>query len=270
MDFFGPLPKSIGGVKYIFVTLDVFSKLVQLYPVRRATTEVIVNRLSKDYFSRVGKPSRILSDHGTQFTSSRWKNFVEESGIRHILSSVRHPQGNPVERVMKEIGRLLRAYCGDSHKGWANKIPLLNRFMNNITHTSTGGAPIEVHYGRPPACPLDACIPAEFRAPTDAHVHLYWAATSLERAGIHRTRSRPEQRPPRFVVGQEVLLKANPHSSTLTSETKKLFPVFEGPYVISGKVGTKTFVLSHPISGNRLGQYHASHLRLFHRSPIGN
>ena len=38
VDFYGPLPRGRGGVEYIFVVLDAFSKLVRLYPLRRATT----------------------------------------------------------------------------------------------------------------------------------------------------------------------------------------------------------------------------------------
>ena len=45
VDFFGPLPKSTGGVQYLLVTLDIFSKYVMLYPIRRATTDTVINRL---------------------------------------------------------------------------------------------------------------------------------------------------------------------------------------------------------------------------------
>ena len=38
VDFYGPLPTSTEGVKHIFVTIDAFSKLVCLYPIKRATT----------------------------------------------------------------------------------------------------------------------------------------------------------------------------------------------------------------------------------------
>lgn len=35
VDFFGPLPRSQGGVEYLFVVLDVFSKYVKLYPIKK-------------------------------------------------------------------------------------------------------------------------------------------------------------------------------------------------------------------------------------------
>ncbi|OXU16381.1 hypothetical protein TSAR_000083 [Trichomalopsis sarcophagae] len=66
VDFFGPLPRSIGGVQYIFVVQDVFSKLITLYPIKRATTKICLIKLTQNYFDKVGKPERILSDHVTK------------------------------------------------------------------------------------------------------------------------------------------------------------------------------------------------------------
>lgn len=59
VDFFGPLPKSCGGMEYIFVVLDVFSKYVRLYPIKRETTDVILRKLLDSYFPEVGRPNRI-------------------------------------------------------------------------------------------------------------------------------------------------------------------------------------------------------------------
>ena len=48
VDFYGPLPTSTGGVKHIFVTIDAFSKLVTLYPIKRATTAVIIKKMVRN------------------------------------------------------------------------------------------------------------------------------------------------------------------------------------------------------------------------------
>ena len=69
VDLFGPLPKGRGGVMYIFVMLDTFSKYVRLYSVKRATSQVLSEKVTKDYMIHVGKPKVILSDHGPQFIS---------------------------------------------------------------------------------------------------------------------------------------------------------------------------------------------------------
>ena len=49
VDLYGPLPKGRGGVVYVFVVLDTFSKLVRLYSVKRATSRVLSEKITKDY-----------------------------------------------------------------------------------------------------------------------------------------------------------------------------------------------------------------------------
>lgn len=50
VDFYGPLPASMGGVTYIFVIQDLFSKLVTLYPIKQANTKTCVAKLIDQYF----------------------------------------------------------------------------------------------------------------------------------------------------------------------------------------------------------------------------
>lgn len=111
VDFYGPLPRSVGGVEYIFVVLDVFSKLVKLYPIKKANTKTVVKKILGNYVDSVGKPLKILADNGTQFRSVKLSAQLNEAGIRTGFCSVRHPQSNPTERIMRELGRMFRMLC---------------------------------------------------------------------------------------------------------------------------------------------------------------
>ena len=44
-DYFGPLPVSSAGVRYLFVTVDNFTKYVRLFTLRRATTAATLRRV---------------------------------------------------------------------------------------------------------------------------------------------------------------------------------------------------------------------------------
>ncbi|KAF2888961.1 hypothetical protein ILUMI_17213 [Ignelater luminosus] len=77
LDLMGPLPVSRGGATQLLVTVDAFSKFVKLYPLRRATTKAILNKLQNDYFPNYGTPQKILSDNGTQFRSQTWISVLE-------------------------------------------------------------------------------------------------------------------------------------------------------------------------------------------------
>ena len=52
VDLFGSLPTSRGGVKYIMVCYDVFSRYVKLYPLKAATTKTCLNKLINHHKTR--------------------------------------------------------------------------------------------------------------------------------------------------------------------------------------------------------------------------
>ena len=269
VDFYGPLPKSVGGVSYIFVLVDTFSKLVTLFPVKRATTTAIVNRLTRDYIPVVGKPARILCDHGTQFTAKRWRETLRDLDIKLLFTSVRHPSSNPAERVMRELNRLFRTYRSQDHKSWARDIPRFQRYINQVTHESTGFPACVLHFGSQPDPLLRSSVayPQAEPQPADSHVHLFWAYEALRRSA--QRRQRKTSAPPDeafFEIGDLVLLKANPIPTDSLCETKKFLRLFEGPYRITRRLATKTFILTNPKTETVRGQFHASHLRRFYAS----
>ena len=71
-----PLPRGRGGVLYVFVVLDTFSKFFKLYSIKRATSKVLSEKIVRDYMISVGKPKIILSDHGPQFISGKWRQTL--------------------------------------------------------------------------------------------------------------------------------------------------------------------------------------------------
>jgi transposase InsO family protein len=95
VDIFGPLPVGRGGVRYILVCLEVFSKFVKLYPLRAATTRTCLSKIVAHYVVHVTRPKCILSDKGTQFASPTWGKKLAELGINVRFSPVRQPQANP-------------------------------------------------------------------------------------------------------------------------------------------------------------------------------
>jgi len=52
--------------------LDIFSKYIKLYPLKRATTNTIIKSIVSDYIPIIGTFNKILTDNGTQFTSHKW------------------------------------------------------------------------------------------------------------------------------------------------------------------------------------------------------
>ena len=102
--------------------MDTFTKYTKLYPLKRAATEAEIRSL-ENFTTLVGKPERILADRGTQFTSKKRTEALKERNIRLVLTSVRYPQANMVERVNREFTRFFRTFLPmDEHKSWYNYV----------------------------------------------------------------------------------------------------------------------------------------------------
>lgn len=267
LDLYGPLPKSRGGTEYICVMLDVFSKYVTLYPLKKATSVAILNRIMSDYCPKMGKVDAILTDHGSQFTSKKWKETLEYLGIKHILSSIRHPQANPSERVMREVGRLIRTYCHEQQSKWASEVKSFMLFFNSLVHESTGFSPQELQFGKESLKLLpDEYGQANACRSMTVDEKLILAKESLENKAARRIiRHKMTINPHKgFEVGDLVLLRANPASSLLKGETKKFLLLFEGPYKIKKKIGTCSYLLVNAQGNKERGVFHISHLKEYY------
>nr|CAD7574600.1 unnamed protein product [Timema californicum] len=87
-DLYGPLPKSKGGVTYLFVICDVFSKLCRIYSIKKATAEVCIRKV-KAYVQEEKPPPVHLTEIRTSIslsstvelnTTSALANYATEAG----------------------------------------------------------------------------------------------------------------------------------------------------------------------------------------------
>jgi hypothetical protein len=148
VDYYGPLPESLSQVSYIFAVIDSFSKFVKLYPLCRAQAKLSAQRVLD--FHRTVPTKVVLSDHGTQFQSKQWQETLEQWDIQPTFSTVRQPQSNPTERVMRELSRLFRTYCQDADANWATVLSKIELLFNITPYISTGYSSYEILLGKNP------------------------------------------------------------------------------------------------------------------------
>lgn len=79
-----------------------------------------------------------MSDHGVQFVSKVWPTRLTDLGVSPTTTSVYHSQSNPIERIMRELGRFLRIYCHMSHTDRPRYVKYVEWVLNNTIHESTG------------------------------------------------------------------------------------------------------------------------------------
>jgi len=104
----------------------------------------LYKKLTTDYFPTFGVPLNIVSDHGMQFISKYWQTSLQKYKIQVTHTSIYHPQSNPAERVMRELGRMFRTYCHTKHSSWPQYIPYIEWTLNDVHHESTHHTPSEL------------------------------------------------------------------------------------------------------------------------------
>ena len=93
MDIVGPFELGTSACKYAITLVDYFSKWPEVAFVSSVTTKSVTEFL-KSIFSREGFPEEIITDHGSQFTSGEFEEYLSSRGIKHGFSSVYYPQAN--------------------------------------------------------------------------------------------------------------------------------------------------------------------------------
>jgi len=243
VDLYGPLPKTRRGMQYLFVIMDAFSKYVALYPIKKANASTCVRKFLKDYIPKVGKPQSILSDHGTQFTSKIWKEKIKEEGIKLVYSSIRHPQSNPTERVMRELGRMLRAFCCKKHTAWINHVDKVEKILNITAHYSTGFVPYELQYGKDPILKIKEIIKYPQSKICPPNIRIQLASDNLKRKFEQRKKGKKCTSRIVLELNDQVLLRVPHISSAIDKTVKKFFHLYEGPYRISKVLNNTAFQL---------------------------
>lgn len=149
VDHLGPMTATDKQYRYIFGVTDAFSKFSWLYATKTTNSTEVVKCLEVQQ-NVFGSPRRIVSDHGSAFTSTIFNDYCEENEIEHIKTTVGVPRGNgQIERLNTSIISVLTKLCVDSPHKWFKHLPVLQTALNGTYNRSIGRTPFEVLIGIP-------------------------------------------------------------------------------------------------------------------------
>jgi hypothetical protein len=90
IDIMGILPRAPGGFRFLFASIDTFTKWMEAIPVVNITQEVAVIFLQSIIY-KFGMLQRVLIDNETQFKGAKFVRCYIDFGIHHQPSSTAHP-----------------------------------------------------------------------------------------------------------------------------------------------------------------------------------
>ncbi|XP_017428576.1 uncharacterized protein LOC108336615 [Vigna angularis] len=130
----GPLPLAKAQNKFLLVAVDYFTKWIEAEPLSVISAQRVQKFIWR-LICRFGLPQKIITDNGRQFVERKLEEFLSSLGIKHVTSSVEHPQTNgQAEAANKAILTELKKRLGEA-KG---DTPF------NLTYGTDAMLPVEV------------------------------------------------------------------------------------------------------------------------------
>ena len=144
------------GCEYILVALDYVSKWVEAMPCRAADAKHARKMFHEIIFPRFGTPLMVISDGGSHFIDSAFRNFLKELGTWHNIATPYHPQTSiQAETSNKQIKNILQKTVNEMGRGW--KLRLLDALWAYRTayKTPIGMSPYQRVYGKTCHLPVE-------------------------------------------------------------------------------------------------------------------
>ncbi len=280
MDFIGPLPKTSRGHDFILVVVDRLSKMAHFLPCKTNINGPALAQLFLDrIYSLHGLPKSVVTDRGTQFLNSFNTALCSLLGTRHAVSSAYHPETDgQTERINRVLGEMLRHYTNLQYDDWDLHLPLCEFAHNNSYSSAIGMTPFFACYGKHPRTPMNAIMEAAIAAweaePQDNSKFLSAsefltnkrAIVRLAQVAMESARQRMQyqeehkRKPVTFAEGDQVSLKSK-HLGIHTLPSRKLFPLWLGPFTVSKVINPAAYQLELPHFWKAHNVFHVSLLK---------
>ena len=240
----------------VHLVTDHCTRYAWVFPHTTTSTQAYVGVLQQ--LLKLGPIKQILSDRAAAFLSPGYKRFLEENGIKRLLTSSQNPQCNGLnERTNQELMKRLRCKINDKNnkiKTWTKLIDHVITEFNNTPHEVTGFSPAYLLYGIKPYDMLNSDVNIE-------QARELACQRSLKYHEKNKIVYDKNHQPPPFKTGDQVLVEIAWHPNN-----GKLIPVMEGPYNIIKKLSAVNYEINRPNrpTNRKTEVVHSNKLRLYH------
>lgn len=129
------------------------TRFPEAVPLRNLKAKTDAKEVIK-FCSLFGLPHVIQTDRGTNFTSKLFKQVLTRISVSHQMSSAYPQSQGALERFHQMLKTMLRVYCVETGKDWADSLPLLLFAIRETVQDSLGFSPAQLVFGHSVGGPL--------------------------------------------------------------------------------------------------------------------
>ena len=279
MDFKTHLPKSgRDGYDNLLVVVDRFSKMVFLIPTfMTASAEFVAEQFFERIVRTRGLMLEIVSDRDPKFTCNFWRTIWKKTGTHLKLSTARHQSTDgQSENAIKIVEEILRGKLNYKQDNWVKELSAVEFALNNSVSSATSLTPFVLESGWDPIVPLDLTTVSGSQHTThDSNAHTFvhnihalhtQARDCIALAQANMARFADERRRvgDELKVGGQCYLKLEGIDFEIFKKrpSKKLGPVYYGPFEILKKISPVSYQILLPHKSSVHDVFHIDRLKL--------
>jgi transposase InsO family protein len=138
----------------VLLATDYFTKRVEEIPLKKVTSENMVEFVKEHIIYRFGIPQTITTDQGAQFVSLKFREFAKSMGIKLLNSSPYYAQANgQVEASNMIMVKLIQRKIDHKRKRWHSALNEDLWAYRMAPHGATKTSPYELVYGHQAVLP---------------------------------------------------------------------------------------------------------------------
>jgi transposase InsO family protein len=281
IDVVGPVPCARSGARYVLVTQDRLSRWVTFAAMSDASAETSARTFLTSWICSYGVPRKILTDRGTNFVSTIFRQLAEFLGAKPSKTCAYRPQSNGQnERCHRELHQFLSIYLSPASRyTWDTMLQTAAWTHNSSIHTALDASPFELLTGLKPRT-AQAWLPDLGDTATDT-IKTFQRFYGVDKKHLDQLRDKAKQsiekmqesylkrintNLPAFQFKlHDLVLARNQDRRTLIG--RKWSPKFLGPFKITKILSPAVFELENPKNGKR-DLVSAHYVRPYHaKSP---
>lgn len=184
--------------------------------------------------------------------------------MKSAFSGIGHPQSNPIERTVRELGRNFRAYCAEKHKSWLKYTSQIQDFMNITTHECTGFTPHELNFGEKANNKIRELIKHPGVQPMCRDIQIRKAKENMIKAEEQRSKRKTKPSNVTLNVCDQVLLRIPRQYSAQDGEIDQFFHIFYGQFKVHKIINDNAAQLTDPLHNDKIkGTFNRRDLRKY-------